>query len=109
MPALLRKVSTITEKGQVTIPKPVREALGLELGGRVAFCIDENRNVSVERDDVDEGDPLIDQFLVFLAKDMEKYPERISGIPQDLRNRMHALVGDSDVDLDDPIEGDVAL
>lgn len=109
MPALLRKVSTITEKGQVTIPKPVREALGLELGGRVAFCIDENRNVFVERDDVDLDDPLIDQFLVFLANDMERHPERISAFPDELRSRMQVLVGDADVDPDDPIEDEVAL
>lgn len=107
MPALLRKVSTITEKGQVTIPKPVRDALGLEFGGRVAFCIDENRNVSVERDDVDEDDPLIDGFLVFLAQDMERHPERIAAFPDDLRNRMQALAGD--VYPDDPIEGEVVL
>lgn len=109
MPALLRKVSTITEKGQVTIPKPVRDALGLEYGGRVAFCIDENRHVSVERDDNGGEDPLIDKFLVFLAQDMDRHPERISSFPDDLRHRMHALVGNMNEDPDDPIEGDVAL
>ncbi len=109
MSALLRKVSTITEKGQVTIPKPVRDALGLEYGGRVAFCIDENRHVSVERDNSGDEDPLIDKFLVFLAQDMERHPERISGFPVDLRNRMYALVEGMSVDPDDPIEGDVAL
>lgn len=109
MPALLRKVSTITEKGQVTIPKPVRDALGLEYGGRVAFCIDENRHVSVERDDEGGDDPLIDTFLAFLARDMERHPERISSFPESLRHRMLDLVGDMPVDPDDPIEGDVAL
>jgi len=107
MPALLRKVSTITEKGQVTIPKAVRDALGLEYGGRVAFCVDENRHVSVERDG--DEDPLIDGFLAFLAKDMEQRPERISVFSEELRHRMQALVGDMDFDPDDPIEGDVAL
>ncbi|TAV92053.1 hypothetical protein [Rhizobium leguminosarum] len=32
----VEKISTITEKGQVTVPKPAREALGLGYGGRVA-------------------------------------------------------------------------
>jgi AbrB family looped-hinge helix DNA binding protein len=29
--------ATITSKGQVTIPKPVRDALGLETGDRIEF------------------------------------------------------------------------
>ena len=29
--------ATITSKGQVTIPKPVRDALGLEAGDRIEF------------------------------------------------------------------------
>ena len=29
--------ATITSKGQITIPKPVRDALGLETGDRVEF------------------------------------------------------------------------
>jgi AbrB family looped-hinge helix DNA binding protein len=29
--------ATVTSKGQITIPKPVRDALGLETGDRVEF------------------------------------------------------------------------
>lgn len=29
--------ATVTSKGQVTIPKPVRDALGLETGDRIEF------------------------------------------------------------------------
>lgn len=107
MSAILRKVGTITEKGQVTVPKPVREALGLGYGGRIVFCIDENRHVSIERDGGD--DPVIDSFLAFLAKDMEKNPERINEFPDDLRNRMENLVKGMTVPLDDPIDGDVDI
>ncbi len=109
MPALLRKVSTITEKGQVTIPKSVREALGLDYGGRIAFYVDENRKVSIERDDHDEDDPVIDSFLAFLANDMERDPSRISAIPDALRERMQGLIKGMNVDPDDPIEGDVDI
>ena len=31
--------SAITAKGQVTIPKPIRDHLGLRIGGRVKFLI----------------------------------------------------------------------
>jgi AbrB family looped-hinge helix DNA binding protein len=33
-------VATMTSKGQLTVPKPVREALGLHAGARVRFEVD---------------------------------------------------------------------
>lgn len=110
MPALIRKVSTITEKGQTTVPKPVREALGLDYGGRIAFYIDENRHVSVERDDEDEDDPVIDSFLEFLARDMRDHPERaVVEFPEALRTRMQVLTEGMAIDPDAPIDGEVDL
>ena len=44
--------ATITSKGQVTIPKAVREALGLEPGDRIAFRLIDNGAV-VEPETVD--------------------------------------------------------
>jgi AbrB family looped-hinge helix DNA binding protein len=32
--------STVSEKGQVTLPKPLREALGIRTGERVEFELD---------------------------------------------------------------------
>jgi antitoxin PrlF len=40
--------SKLTSKGQITIPKAVREVLGLEQGDRVAFRIGEDGVVVVE-------------------------------------------------------------
>ena len=36
MPAI-HEVATITSKGQITLPKPIRQALGVDVGGKVAF------------------------------------------------------------------------
>ena len=36
MPAI-HEVATITSKGQITLPKPIRQALGVDAGGKVAF------------------------------------------------------------------------
>jgi AbrB family looped-hinge helix DNA binding protein len=41
-------VATLTSKGQVTIPKPVRDALGLAAGDRVEFAFGSNGDVRLE-------------------------------------------------------------
>ena len=37
--------ATITSKGQITLPKSLREKLGLSTGERIEFLIDEENNV----------------------------------------------------------------
>lgn len=39
--------ATITSKGQVTIPKKIRDYLKLDTGSKVDFVIDENKEVKV--------------------------------------------------------------
>lgn len=110
MTVVVRKVATVTEKGQTTVPKSVRDALGLGHGDRIAFSIDENRRVSIERDEAEETDPVIESFLTFLAKDMHAHPERsIADIPDALRNRIERLTLGMAVDLDAPIDGEVDI
>lgn len=45
--------ATLTTKGQVTIPKQVRETLGLEAGHRVSFRIREDGVVELHPENVD--------------------------------------------------------
>jgi AbrB family looped-hinge helix DNA binding protein len=45
--------STLTSKGQITIPKAVREELGLREGDRVAFRVLEDGTVVVESETID--------------------------------------------------------
>lgn len=108
MVALLKEVSTITAKGQTTVPKSVRQALGVDYGGRIAFVVDE-RGVSVQRAETDEADPVVEKFLSFLATDMEAHPERIKGFPPELAERIASLTAGMKVDLDEAIEGEVDL
>ncbi len=39
--------SAITSKGQTTLPKPIREALGVKPGDRVRYAILENNEVRI--------------------------------------------------------------
>jgi antitoxin PrlF len=109
MAALLEEISTITAKGQTTIPKSVRQALGVDYGGRIAFRVDEKRGVTVYRADDEHDDPAIDGFLEFLAKDVERRPEALKPLSPSLAKRIEALTKDVRVDLDQPIDGDIEL
>jgi AbrB family looped-hinge helix DNA binding protein len=45
--------ATLTSKGQITLPKPIRELLGVKQGDRVAFRVSPDGKVLVEADSVD--------------------------------------------------------
>ncbi len=45
--------STITSKGQITLPKAVRELLALQPGDRLSFIMHDDGTVTVEAETVD--------------------------------------------------------
>jgi antitoxin PrlF len=109
MAALLEETSTVTAKGQTTIPKSVRQALGVEHGDRIVFRIDERRGVTVHRAADEHDDPAIDRFLAFLADDIARRPEAVTALSPALAKRITALTKGIIVDLDESIDGDVDL
>lgn len=108
MGALVRERSKITSKGQTTIPKAVRQALGVSYGGDIAYVIDEGGRVSLFAAE-EETDPVIDGFLTFLARDMARDPSQISAFPAGLAERMTTLTAGMNVDFNEDIDGDVTL
>lgn len=40
-------VSTVTSKGQITVPKAIRERLGIKEGDKIEFCPDEQGRIVV--------------------------------------------------------------
>lgn len=109
MATLVRERSKITAKGQTTVPKAVRQALGVGYGDEITFIVDDVKGVSVRRAETDETDPVIESFLDFLARDMERNPRNVTAFPPALAERMAALIGETNVDPDDEIDGPVAL
>lgn len=109
MTILVRERSKITAKGQTTVPKAVRQALGVSYGGEIAFVVDEQGAVSLTRVEADEVDPVIEGFLAFLADDMMRNPRNVVPFPVALAERMAALTQGIEVDLDEAIDGPVAL
>ena len=101
------ELSTLTDKGQTTVPKSVRLALGLSAGDKIAFHVGRS-GVSLRRAG-DAGDPAMESFLAFLARDIERHPENLKAFPPALKKRLAALVDGVAVDLQSAIEDDVAL
>ena len=108
MAALLEEISTITAKGQTTVPKSVRQALGVDRGGKIAFRV-EGGEVSVVRAEVEHEDPTVEAFLAFLETDIRQRPEAVTALSSSLAERIAELTRGVSVDLAISIEGDVAL
>ena len=105
---LLEEVSTITAKGQTTVPKSVRHALGVDRGGKIAFRVDDH-GVTVIRAEVEHEDPTVEAFLAFVANDMKRRPQALTAFPATLAERLTDLTNGVSVDLGMPIEGTVDL
>ena len=104
---IIHEVVTMTAKGQITVPKPIHQALGADTGTKAAFELHENGLVVVSRADAEHEDPAIKAFLDLIEMEIEA-GRGVEGIPDDVAQRMleHAEL---DIDLDEPIEGDVDL
>jgi antitoxin PrlF len=59
--------------------------------------------VVISRVNQTESDPIIGQFLNFLARDIEKNPQHLKAISPDLVSRVQSLVSDVDPDLNLPL------
>lgn len=68
MPAI-HEIATLTSKGQVTVPKSVRQLLGLDTGGKIAFDVRAGE-VVVSRVESIHEDPAIGAFLGLLEADI---------------------------------------
>jgi antitoxin PrlF len=95
--------STLTARYQTTIPEPVRKALGLSKHDKISYSIGSDGQVIISRAESEEDDPLLGQFLNFLALDIEKSPQNLQVLGSDLVERVQALVGQIEVDLDAPL------
>jgi antitoxin PrlF len=107
MTAILEAESTLTDRYQTTVPEPVRRALKLGKRDKIRFAIRQNGEVVLTRAaTAAEEDPLVEQFLGFLAQDIASHPERLRAVDSRLARRIRSLVADVEVDLDEPLPDD---
>jgi AbrB family looped-hinge helix DNA binding protein len=75
------EVSRISSKGQVTIPKAIRERLNLEEGDKVAF-IEENGKIVISKSSV----AALKEFLSIMSKEAESKGVREEELLKDLED-----------------------
>lgn len=104
---VIQEIATITSKGQITLPKLIRQALGVDYGGRVAFELRGSQVVVTRAEEQPHEDPAISSFLALLQRDISG-GRHIAALPDDLVRAMLATL-DQPIDRAADIEGDVAL
>jgi len=102
MSKILQAASTLTDRYQTTIPEPVRELLHLSKRDKITYTIEDNGKVLISR--AIEDDPVLGNFLVFIANDLKNNPSHIRSLSPALMERAQNLVSGIDVDLDTPLD-----
>ena len=101
MAAILEVESTLTDRYQTTVPETVRRALSLGKRDKIHYTIRPGGEVILSRVEIaEEADPVLEQFLGFLARDIRSHPERLQAVDASLVQRVQSLVGGMEVDLD---------
>lgn len=104
---ILEAESTLTDRYQTTVPETIRQALKLGKRDKIHYTLRPSGEVVLTRATAAESDdPLIGQFLSFLAQDVERHPQRLQAMDAGLVQRARALVGGMRVDLDAPLSAD---
>lgn len=107
MPVTLEVESTLTDRYQTTVPETVRRALRLGKRDKIHYTIRPGGEVVMSRAEVAESeDPVLGQFLGFLARDMVSHPERLHTVEASFVHRLQSLAGSAVVDLDTPLSAD---
>lgn len=103
----IHEEATVTSKGQITLPKSIRQALGVSIGGKVAFDLRHGEVVVTRADEAEHEDPAIEAFLGVLERDI-RAGRHIHALPEALAKALLANASHA-VNPDEPIDGEVAL
>jgi antitoxin PrlF len=103
----LQVESTLTDRYQTTVPETVRRVLRLGKRDKIHYTIRPDGEVVLTRATAGDGeDPALAPFLGFLARDLVEHPDRLQAMDAGLAQRIQALVGGVEVDLDGPLLAD---
>jgi antitoxin PrlF len=103
----ISEFATMTSKGQVTLPKSIRQVLGVDAGSRLSFTL-KGDEVVIARIGIDEHkDPAIAAFLGLLENDIAQ-GSNVSGPSKALAASLIAALEQTQEPVRN-IAGDVAL
>ena len=105
MPSPLELESTLTDRYQTTVPETVRRALKLGKRDKIHYAIQPDGRVLITRA-AGEDDPVLGQFLGFLARDMASHPAHVQALNAGLMARVQSLTSSVEIDLDAPLTAD---
>lgn len=101
--------SKLTARSQTTLPRAVRTVLGLDAGARIGYVIEGGNVRLVNASALENEDPVLENFLTFLGRDMAEHPERIAAFPKSLLRRAREATEGVAIDHDAPLDGAVDL
>jgi antitoxin PrlF len=106
MASILIEQSTVTSKGQVTLPKSIRQALGIETGSKLIFTQQQSGEVVLTTEAV-QNDPAITAFLQLIENDIRQ-GKNIGNLPDKL---VSVMLKESELSIGSEceIDGDVEI
>lgn len=108
MRAGIKETSTITAKGQTTVPKAVRRALGVDYGGKIVFRVERDGRVTVSNPQAERRDPALAAFLRLLESDIAA-GRHVRALPKAAVASLRKAIKDVSVDLEAPLDGEASL
>lgn len=106
MTVLTQELSKLTDRYQTTVPSGVRKQLKLNKGDQIRYSTEPNGRIYIEPVRAPESDPALDAFLDLIEADIEAHPERLQAFDGGLHDRLKALVGGIEIDLDASLSPD---
>lgn len=103
----IHEISTVTTKGQITLPKSIRQILEVNSGDKIAFHLTDGQIVVTRAKEEHHRDPAIAGFLSILEKDIQS-GRNVTTLPDDLAHVM-AHSAENPIDANEDIDGDVAI
>lgn len=101
------ETATITSKGQITLPKSIRQALGVDVGGKVSFDFTGDRVIVSRFETVQHEDPSVQRFLALIERDINA-GKNVGHLPDNLKMQMLEEAEEA-INIDETIKGNVSL